>query len=56
MPTYRNVTTRTLWVRRAGVVVESLGVFTCDFEINDANFELVKEPAKKPAGDPGKEE
>ena len=42
---YYNATTRRLYIRRLGVVVESGEEFESPYEISDANFEPVKEPA-----------
>ena len=59
MNLYRNVSTSRRWVRRAGVVVESGATFSCDFEIEDANFQRVEEEKvreKKPGSAPAQED
>ena len=57
---YRNVSNSRRWVRRAGVVVEPGATFSCDFEIDDANFERVthedKLREKKPGSAPAQED
>ena len=43
MPTYRNVSNSRLTIPRLGVVVEPGETFVSPFEIDDGNYELVKD-------------
>ena len=54
MFTYRNASSRRLWIRRVGVEVDPGGVFQSPYEINDPTFERVEDKKSQPV-EPAKE-
>ena len=56
MFTYRNASSRRLWIRRVGVEVDPGGTFQSPFEISDSNFERIEEEPKKEPVAPAKDD